>query len=410
LKDCVVFPTRGPISLPSKLQGGDLDGDRFDLIWDRRLVAPFLNAPVPTFSMPPEYFGVVKDTRTVGDVLIGKATYQNFLREGFKARLKRVPLGPTSKFLKRQAYRLGPGAYHHSSIIRHSELYTLMMDADKQGYDYTDHAYKRYLREEKSLLPWSKEPGDPAYQLAIAKGVQAGMKGTVCPSEHPNDIIFFMHILPQMIKVLNAIAKFIELHKDTSDDVLMKMWLDANSRKEDAMEKEMQALTKKLAELRDDWTSDFAKDSSKTYNPAITQKFREAYKKIQPRCSTLPGLSIFRRFSQEPSNWDLLKASTLYSQCWFLSKQAVLYQLAGEDLAYLKVHSMSHQRVASDIYCNLKMKRKNGLEVNPLSEKGLENQGELAFEEIDFTESNAERGRDEKTSGKLCEDGPLAYC
>ncbi|KUF96055.1 Kinesin-related protein 3 [Phytophthora nicotianae] len=38
LKDCIVFPSKGPRPHPEECTGGDLDGDMFVVIWDKRLI------------------------------------------------------------------------------------------------------------------------------------------------------------------------------------------------------------------------------------------------------------------------------------------------------------------------------------------------------------------------------------
>ena len=45
LHNMVVFSSRGARDLPSQLSGGDLDGDLYNIIWDRRLYPQKLSAP-----------------------------------------------------------------------------------------------------------------------------------------------------------------------------------------------------------------------------------------------------------------------------------------------------------------------------------------------------------------------------
>ncbi|EKM61658.1 uncharacterized protein PHACADRAFT_135496 [Phanerochaete carnosa HHB-10118-sp] len=47
-KDVIVVPCKGPVSLPSMLAGGDVDGDTAVCIWDPALVKPFTNAELVT--------------------------------------------------------------------------------------------------------------------------------------------------------------------------------------------------------------------------------------------------------------------------------------------------------------------------------------------------------------------------
>lgn len=46
LRNAVVFSQRGTRDLPSQLSGGDLDGDLYNVIWDRSLI------PAPTAICP----------------------------------------------------------------------------------------------------------------------------------------------------------------------------------------------------------------------------------------------------------------------------------------------------------------------------------------------------------------------
>lgn len=45
LYDCIVFPTKGRRPHPDECSGGDLDGDKFFVSWDRRLIPGWITDP-----------------------------------------------------------------------------------------------------------------------------------------------------------------------------------------------------------------------------------------------------------------------------------------------------------------------------------------------------------------------------
>lgn len=54
LHNCIVFSKRGERDLPSKLSGGDLDGDLYNIIWDQRLTLNKYRGPLQT-ALPADY-------------------------------------------------------------------------------------------------------------------------------------------------------------------------------------------------------------------------------------------------------------------------------------------------------------------------------------------------------------------
>jgi hypothetical protein len=54
LHNCIAFSQRGERDLPSKLSGGDLDGDLYNIIWDQRLTLDKNRRPLQT-ALPADY-------------------------------------------------------------------------------------------------------------------------------------------------------------------------------------------------------------------------------------------------------------------------------------------------------------------------------------------------------------------
>ncbi|KAK3729805.1 hypothetical protein QZH41_013336, partial [Actinostola sp. cb2023] len=53
LSDCIVFPIKGPRPHPHDCSGGDLDGDKYFVSWDNRLIPPWTTNPFKYDEEPP---------------------------------------------------------------------------------------------------------------------------------------------------------------------------------------------------------------------------------------------------------------------------------------------------------------------------------------------------------------------
>ncbi|KAJ9048921.1 hypothetical protein DSO57_1029841 [Entomophthora muscae] len=104
IKDCVVFSIHGYRSVASMCSGGDLDGDEFTVIWDKRLIPPRRNLdPMEELPAIPAYVESV----SVGDIkkFFGDYISNDNLGQIANAHLARCdesPLGaddPNCKFL-----------------------------------------------------------------------------------------------------------------------------------------------------------------------------------------------------------------------------------------------------------------------------------------------------------------------
>jgi hypothetical protein len=70
LSNCVVFSQHGPRDVPSMLSGGDLDGDLYNVIWDRDLLPKKTYEPADYPRVPPLDIGRAVTTEDMSDFLV----------------------------------------------------------------------------------------------------------------------------------------------------------------------------------------------------------------------------------------------------------------------------------------------------------------------------------------------------
>jgi hypothetical protein len=95
LRNCIVFSQRGERDLPSKLSGGDLDGDLFHIIWDERLKPSYTVTPADYAPTPARDLGRAVEVNDIVDFFID---FMNMDRLGIisnkhKVRADRKPNG-----------------------------------------------------------------------------------------------------------------------------------------------------------------------------------------------------------------------------------------------------------------------------------------------------------------------------
>ncbi|KAH7393915.1 RNA dependent RNA polymerase-domain-containing protein [Phaeosphaeria sp. MPI-PUGE-AT-0046c] len=70
LHNCIVFSQQGERDLPSQLSGGDLDGDKFHIIYDPRLVPTYNYPPADYHSVAPSDLGRAVEVSDIADFFI----------------------------------------------------------------------------------------------------------------------------------------------------------------------------------------------------------------------------------------------------------------------------------------------------------------------------------------------------
>jgi hypothetical protein len=120
LRNCIVFSQQGLRDLPSKLSGGDLDGDLFHIIYDQRLV------PDPRFICEPADYAVTAPKN------LGKPVEANDIVDFFIEFMINDKLGQISNMHKIRADRSADGT-HNADCILLAKLASDAVDFSKSG-------------------------------------------------------------------------------------------------------------------------------------------------------------------------------------------------------------------------------------------------------------------------------------
>jgi hypothetical protein len=118
LYNCVVFSQQGSRDLPSQLGGGDLDGDLFHIIFDRRLIPPYTTASA---EYPP---APAKD--------LGRPTEKQDIIDFFIEYMQSDRLGQISNMHKIRADTLKCGTRESDCLVL-AEMASLAVDFSKSG-------------------------------------------------------------------------------------------------------------------------------------------------------------------------------------------------------------------------------------------------------------------------------------
>jgi hypothetical protein len=118
LRNCIVFSQRGERDLPSKLSGGDLDGDLFHIIYDERLIPKQTVLPADYAPTPARDLGRPVEVNDIVDFFI---EFMNMDR-----------LGVISNKHKIRADRKPDGTYNEECIML-AELASDAVDFSKSG-------------------------------------------------------------------------------------------------------------------------------------------------------------------------------------------------------------------------------------------------------------------------------------
>ena len=355
LTDLVVFPSKGMRPFAGKLQGGDYDGDTFWLCWEPDLVRPFQNAPAPWTVPAHADLGIIKDVTLLSDYISDPGSdqdWRHWLSEMALARLKETNLGSVTNFHERLIY--SEGDIDSKEAINLVHLHDNLVDADKQGYEFDEAAWKKY--KETAKLPQTLP--NPAYKRFT--GSKDNINDISQPSVDGNiiDEVSFKVIWPVLEWSLERVKEILSKAKIDDPDLARFYDETLHSSEPGSVERsELEGLKDALKGLRKFWGS--YERSQLDWNEFV-QQTRARYDAIQPKKPSHPVIvQWLRRQGGDLTIWDRLKASALAKfQYGTTTPGSLIFSVAGEELCILKANERGPtRRLALEMYLSLKLRK-----------------------------------------------------
>lgn len=118
LRNCIVFSQKGARDLPSKLSGGDLDGDLYNIIWDE-------SATLRTSHIPAKY-------DRAEPVDLGREVTRQDMTDFFITFMATDQLGRIATLHQVLADQ-NPEGTLHSDCLNLAEMHSVAVDFSKTG-------------------------------------------------------------------------------------------------------------------------------------------------------------------------------------------------------------------------------------------------------------------------------------
>ncbi|ORY63412.1 RNA dependent RNA polymerase-domain-containing protein [Pseudomassariella vexata] len=344
LKDVVIFPSTGNHPLADKLSGGDYDGDIAWVCWDPAIVNNFTTAQVPS---RPDFFkeGILsQQTDTFGDLVRehGELATSVFFENSFRFNMRQNLLGKCTNYKEALCY--SRKSFSDKVAVRLSALLSDLVDQAKQGIVFTGPDWTKF---KKSCIGHLREPPQPAYKAGqwIGEG----------EPYHLVDYLKFSiakPIIEQELKNFHyAINGQGEAGVDFYDEDLTRPF-DSLDEKRRTEHPKNPLLVPLMAQLHSDiyhihmeWDrlNMLARKEDLGFYVRINQLF-EDFRAIAPKASfELASYLLTQLGPANPdySNWELLKASTLFKKYYY--KGSFVWWIAGRQLQFLKATAQARR-------------------------------------------------------------------
>lgn len=359
LKDVIIFSTKGSVPLADKLSGGDYDGDIAWVCWDQSIVQNFENASVPE-QMDFIKGGYLRKNNTkFTDILdsVANGEYKHnadnkakhledacteFMSQAFLFNLQPSFLGRCTKFKERLCYMRN--SVQDERAIRLSQLLGYLVDQSKQGIEFTDDDWKRFVKNQLGMKGTFLH--DPEYSKE--DGERPRVKGRLHILDYLRFDVAKKVIEEVLVKLANETNTYGAINFDEDLTKLYNKYdKRASGHDEDASfcRQLRTHLRDEIDTLRDEWRISMKKRGKGGEISNYPGKVEALYQKwldIKPPEELLAS-GRFPELLPDPtrdsatSNWELLKASTTFKR---YDNSSFAWQMAGKQLAYLK--AMAH--------------------------------------------------------------------
>lgn len=355
-RDVIVFPSKGSVSLASKLSGGDYDGDKAWVCWNPDIVGPFRNAQVPNLPKV-EFYGIEKDNTKVSDLLPHHDYMNKFLGHGFDFNLRTNMLGICALYFEKLCYH--NNAIDSESAKQIAGLLGLLVDSAKGGYIFDKTKWTDFLKRHN--LP--RNLTEPAYKDRNAR-----------PTKHLVDRL--VHGTAKTVKD-DVLKRFSEHFRDVSerDDDLFRLRTEAVEEAKTSKElakvldnlktgiKTIKDFWIKHAHVEDDEVMHATRKSHALTFRTLVERCRSDFLNLGPTLDSPPTSDRIAAWQRDhaahrPSDWDRLKASVAF---YHHSKSTFIWHVAGVELGEIKAMARgigTYSVVSQEVYEVMKLDSK----------------------------------------------------
>ncbi|KAF7194260.1 RNA-dependent RNA polymerase 1 [Pseudocercospora fuligena] len=362
LPNMVILSAKGKRPLAELLQGGDYDGDTFWLCWEPRLVQPFRNHPAPWDPPSIEFFGIKKDPKLLCDYVkqpSSDSQWLKWLADMAETRMGFNLLGVVTKLHERLIYLEGGIRSKKALYLVH--LHDYLVDADKQGYDFTTsdlEAFKQRIKLPTNLptpAHWEFTKVDTNDDEDVYPVHDFKIKGNII------DDVFLKVVHPMAQASLSRVHDILRPAAELQDLRLAKFYNEtlisaandddmatsaghilAPREARDLIREELKALGVGLGEVREFWAT---QQKRYTFNELLLQ-LRVKYESIMPTHTYHPTVvEWLRRQGNDLTIWEKLRASAFARfQYNTGTRGKLVWHVAGRELCLLKAHECPQTR------------------------------------------------------------------